>query len=121
MSDRIKTALLAATTWLRANPTKHIAGSLAVDKEGKDCSPNAPEAECFCMLGRISHELNLDGYPADEDPEVETFFRSKDSSEGEIFSENDLGHYRRGPGHCPGTSLANPSVLDYVDRLARDE
>jgi hypothetical protein len=58
-----KEAILRAADWLEANPDKHIAGSLAIDVLGQRCSPTSPLAECFCALGRIALEANVDSPP----------------------------------------------------------
>lgn len=52
-------AFCKAADWLEANPDKHTKGVMARDAEGTRVEPNAPEATCFCMYGRMLHELGL--------------------------------------------------------------
>ncbi len=54
-----------ALDWLDANPDKHISGTLAKDSEGHTVEPDAPEAQCWCVLGRMVVEGGL---------EIATFF-----------------------------------------------
>lgn len=91
LSPRIATAISNALGWLAANPERHIAGTLAVDLKGKPCLPNDPKAECFCVLGRISKELNLSGYPdADRQFEQEVCDASDYLfTSGRILGRND--------------------------------
>lgn len=55
----LKEGLIAAADWLEANPDRHIQGFLATDASGNGCHPTSPAAECFCAIGRVSHELKL--------------------------------------------------------------
>ncbi len=55
MPDPVRRAI----DWLRANPDRHIKENLAVDSDGNVCSPIAPYAQCFCVLGRIAKEMDL--------------------------------------------------------------
>jgi hypothetical protein len=50
----------AAIDWLEAHPERHISGALARDVDGRGCSPVAPRAHCFCITGRIAHDLGND-------------------------------------------------------------
>ena len=45
-----------AADWLEANPTKHITFALALDAYGNAVPFAAPEAACFCALGRLGYE-----------------------------------------------------------------
>lgn len=117
MSPRIKTAILNATSWLRANRDRHITGDLAVTANGGFCPPNDPRADCFCVLGRISKELNQSSYP-DADEEFEQFLRETDQSVGMIYAINDevSGYYRDRPQAVCGVDIANEAVLDYLEK-----
>lgn len=49
-----------ALDWLDANPDKHISGTLAENSDGETVEPNSEEAVCFCVLGRMVVEGNLE-------------------------------------------------------------
>ena len=48
-----------ALDWLDANPDKHITGTLAEDENGKSVEPDSPDAQCWCVLGRMVVEGGL--------------------------------------------------------------
>lgn len=56
---KVRNALLSAADWLEANPDKHIASFLSVDKNGKTVPPTSKNAVCFCGVGRVCKELDL--------------------------------------------------------------
>jgi hypothetical protein len=56
--DQILDAALKAADWLEANHNRHIAGTLALNSEGRTTDPASGDAQCFCMVGRITKELN---------------------------------------------------------------
>lgn len=111
-------AIARALIWLRENPEKHITGSLAVTKEGLGCAPNDPEAECFCVLGRISHELDTDNYPIYASDEIAAQFRAVGLSDNhEVYNVNDQpirdNDGRRLKSAC-GISRSNQKVIPFL-------
>lgn len=64
-----KELLRKSIDWLRANPDRHITGSLAVDEKGKVCDPTSEGAHCFCMLGRLARDAGV----ADKSNEIDNF------------------------------------------------
>lgn len=123
-SERIKTAVLAATSWLRENRDRHITGQLAVDARGDQCKPNSPDAECFCVLGRISKELDTGEYPDDGNPEFKQFLRDTgidpEGGSWPVYDMNDEGYIDPATGEkiraavC-ARPMGNPKVLDYLE------
>lgn len=70
-----------ALDWLDANPDKHIAGTLAEDGEGNTVEPDAPEAQCWCVLGRMVVEGNLEPatiFATDTDETDKNFYPTLD-------------------------------------------
>ncbi len=123
-AETLKQAVAAACDWLEENRDNHITGALAKTASGKTCRPNSPEASCYCVLGRISHELNLDDYPID-DPEYGAQFRATLLASGlgpdrggddyPIFNMNDAFWSDENPRVCGGRARrGNPAVLDFV-------
>lgn len=103
----VSAAVMKATDWLEANPTKHIVGELAVRVDGTDCDPNSPEADCFCMLGRISKELDVEGYPG------MTNLRQVGLDQATIYGIND-GRPLEEKADCPQHFRSNGKVLEFV-------
>ena len=62
----MKDAIIRALDWLEENPDKHIADSYALTKDGYVCDPNEPEADCFCVVGRIAHELGQEIFETED-------------------------------------------------------
>lgn len=127
VSERIRNAVLAATGWLRENRDKHITGDLAVTTDGRGCEPNDPNAECFCVLGRISKELNVPGYPAGDegDDEFKQFLRSTGVAQSIIYGMNDDGFIDPETGKrvmaCREDEFqGNPKVLDFLDNKVNE-
>lgn len=122
MSPRIKTAVLNAVHWLRENREKHIIGDLALNENGDMCSPTDPNAECFCVLGRISKELDVGGWP-DNDDEFGDFLTKTGVGLGMIYGRNDSGERDPTTGErlfaCHDSDRGNPAVLDYVEELVK--
>lgn len=58
MTDKLK-IVEKAINWLEAHPDKHIAGSLAETADGYNIDPTDPDADCFCILGRIAKEADI--------------------------------------------------------------
>lgn len=117
MSPRIKTAILNATSWLRANRDHHITGDLAETKEGDFCRPNDPNAVCFCVLGRISKELDQYSYP-DGDEEFAQFLHETNQTIGMIYGMNDDvagDDWTKRPQAVCGTNIGNEAVLDFLE------
>ena len=85
MTD-LKLAAARAADWLEANPTKHVARSLAIDADGNKVAPDDPTAECFCALGRLAVELGLE-FP---NPDVYYAF-PKSVPLDDIWEANDKG------------------------------
>jgi len=85
VNDDIKAAAARAADWLAANPTKHIARSLAIDAAGRKVAPTSDKAECFCALGRFARELNL---PGNDSSIYAEFFELKIDYDA-IFEAND--------------------------------
>jgi len=56
---RIADAARRAADWLEANPANHIARHLALDARGVEVRPTDPNATCFCAIGRLGKELEL--------------------------------------------------------------
>lgn len=48
---------------IEANPSILTYGTLAADKDGNYTNPTHPEATCFCAIGLIARELNIDAVP----------------------------------------------------------
>ncbi len=94
-------AIRNAVTWLRANPDRHITGDLAQRIDHTPVAANAPDAHCFCVLGRISHELGLPNYPGKEN------LNRLDLDQDELWRLND----RNAKAH----DLSNQSVLDFIE------
>jgi hypothetical protein len=59
MAKSFRQAVLDAKAWFDENPTRLIKGYLAVNSEGKTCPTNDPDAQCFCAIGRVAKELDL--------------------------------------------------------------
>lgn len=59
-TDTVRAAAGRAADWLEANRDKHITIQLALTTEGEIVTPTDPKADCFCALGRLAKELNLD-------------------------------------------------------------
>ena len=49
-----------ALDWLEANPDNHIIGMMASIDGEIATHPTDPNATCWCALGRIAYELNLE-------------------------------------------------------------
>lgn len=115
-TPRIQRAIADAINWLRANPDRHIRGELAVDAEGRCCMPNAPEAECFCVLGRIAKELDINYYPSSDKE-----WRTSIPYDNEVFFNlNDKATATRELA-CPKQRPGNQDVLDFVlDKIQVD-
>lgn len=113
-SKKVKAALLSAADWLEAHPSQHIVGRIAVSKEGVNCDPTAPEAECFCALGRFAKELDMSvpvtesGHNYDPFDEVEEM----GVAYGNIYGMNDSvivsGQRWKVEPACPTMNLSGP-------------
>lgn len=117
LTPRLRDAVVNAIDWLTTNPDRHIRGTLAVkvvDKVSLPCNPNDPKADCFCVLGRISKELNLADYPS-EDPEWQNFVQPK-VDEDDIYFKNDSRDDRPDrPMFCgEDREAGNQKVFDYL-------
>jgi len=113
LTPETKAAITRATTWLRANPDKHIKAALATDEHGMAVLPTNPNATCFCAAGRVLKEM---------DRNFSNSLMVKGLSYPAIWGRND-GHgsdcevdeqrYKQGLGQV--------CALDYLDGLVRDE
>lgn len=102
----VTTAIVKAIDFLDKNPERHIIGDLAIDSNGQDCDPNDPDAQCFCMLGRISHELDLDGYPFDRKKGAKDVAEQLGIDQSTVFTIND-SNYVKGTVHCDPDGMRN--------------
>ncbi len=57
--EQVCEAVDRAHKWAHANKNKIAQGVLAEDATGKPVSATNPKAVCFCALGRLAKELNL--------------------------------------------------------------
>lgn len=71
--------LLRTARWLLDNPEKHIRASLAVNNEGEARHPNAPDATCFCAVGRLALEA---GFKAEAEKQA--------ALQGEEWPDDDI-------------------------------
>lgn len=111
-------AFLDAADWLENNRDRHIVGRAAVDSTGNLCEPSNPDAQCFCAIGRIAKELELeklgDNYEgvADLLPPWLTA--------GNIYGPNDsLYGERRGRPVCPDQVPAGDRVIGALRAWAK--
>ena len=56
----VHATVMGAIDWLEANPDKHIRRDFAATDEGYTTTPGDPKATCFCVLGRIAHDIGLE-------------------------------------------------------------
>lgn len=115
LSPRLALAVTNALTWLRENPDKHIRGSLAVSADGTTCTPNDPSAECFCVLGRISKELDVKDYP-DVDPEWAKVVSPTFSNHHFYDVNDDLSEAEPRELACKYSHPGNQNVIGFVEK-----
>lgn len=56
----VHATVMGAIDWLEANPDKHVRRNWALDDKGRATTPGDPKATCFCVLGRIAHDIGLE-------------------------------------------------------------
>ncbi|MGN6819435.1 MAG: hypothetical protein ACTHJR_12265 [Sphingomonas sp.] len=60
ITQRSADALKRTIDWARAHPDLMIKDILASKRNGDSCEPTDPEAHCFCAIGRLAKELDVD-------------------------------------------------------------
>lgn len=119
MSKTIRQTLRDAATWLRKNPDRHIAVSLATTKGGRECHPLDKRAQCFCALGRIVAESGIrvkgDTVGWESLDQIASALEINTSS---IYELNDYDPGIERPLICPTERPGNPAVIDLLRRLA---
>ena len=86
LTPEIREAAARAADWLEANPDKQVRFKMAQNKYGDTVSTIDPEASCFCAVGRLAHELELDVF---DDYSPLTDLLGEDQTR-KIYRANDL-------------------------------
>lgn len=119
--QQAETITRRALDWLEANPDKHIRGEPAQNKYGMGCDPLAPSATCFCAIGRIAKEADLEGV-ANHRP-LETAKRVLEEirvSDNYVWSMNDVSdlplseNLKYVRGYIENTIALDPTAEDYL-------
>ncbi|MGN6819447.1 MAG: hypothetical protein ACTHJR_12325 [Sphingomonas sp.] len=120
-----KAAALRAADWLEANPDRHVRGLLAATQKGYEVKPLDREAECFCALGRLAKEADIDAGGSDSYlPFTEQLPGFDNIGLLSIYGPNDSGdtwtELKGVTPHCPYLSLSGPDGVKALRRYANN-
>lgn len=136
--EAIATAINNTADFIKEHPEKWESGQLATDASGQGVDPQSDKAVCWCALGRIVKELEIE--PADvlTENELEEFDLSDDERcayyypaldkigipTDEVFNRNDTLKHRQRSGYTrSGMAYSNSydplvAFTDYLRNLA---
>lgn len=84
----VHAVVMGAIDWLEANPERHVRRNWALTEQGHVTTPGDPKATCFCILGRIAHDIGLEIANLTN---MHLYFNRAGIAAGRLMTINDTG------------------------------